>query len=216
MKIVVLLILTAILSGCATVETWEGLAREKIVIKDVGVSCSNDVACAVNVTGERHVSVAPSVVMCWDGSYRERFDVCHSNDFRVVTNECHLGKVDLKNSDSHLVVVSAEQWKDDAYLSREVLQGRDKCDFGIVVVDLNRWRRYLAIPHHKCDLPSGRVEWSFVVLREPVIDFYGGFYIRKENDFRVAFCRTVYTPFAVVLDVLTLPFQMGLGMFTHM
>ena len=124
MKIVVLLILTVILSGCATVETWEGLAREKIVIKDVGVSCSNDVAYAVNVTGERHVSVAPSVVMCWDGSYRERFDVCHSNDFRVVTNECHLGKVDLKNSDSHLVVVSADQWKDDAYLSREILQGR--------------------------------------------------------------------------------------------
>lgn len=215
-KIAAMIVLTVMLSGCATVETWEGLSREKIVIRDIDISCSNGVACAVNIIGEKYVSVAPSVMICWNSSYRERFEVCNSNDFRVITNDCFFGEVSLKNSDSHFVVVSADQWEDEAYLSREILKRRNKCDFGIFIVDLNRWRRYLAIPHHKSKLPSGRDEWGFVVLSEPIIDFYGESYMRKENNFRVMLCRVVYTPLTVTLDAVTLPFQMGLGMFTHM
>lgn len=209
-------IVILMLSGCATVETWEGLARAKIVIKDVSVSCSNDLAYAVNIIGEKYVSVVPSVMTCWNSAYVERFDICSSNGVRVVTNECNMGEVCLTNSESNYVVVSGEQWMNEDYLSREVLQGRNKCDFGIIIVDLNRWRRYLAVPRRKCELPSGREEWSFVVLYDPVIDFIGGSYVKNEINLRVILCRSIYTPLAVAFDVVTFPFQVCLGLFTHM
>lgn len=209
-------IVTLMLSGCATVETWEGLARARIVVKDISISCTNDAAYAVTITGEKYVSVVPSVVTCWNCAYVEQFDVCSSNGVRVITNECNMGEVCLTKSELNYVVVSGEQWMDENYLARGVLQGRNKCDFGIVIVDLNRWRRYLAVPQRKYELPSGREEWSFVVLDDPVIDFNGGFYVKNEINLRVILCRSIYTPLAVTFDVVTFPFQFCLGLFTHM
>lgn len=203
------------LLGCATVETWGELARAKIVVKDVVVCCSNDVAYAVNIVGEKYVSVIPSVMTRWDDAYVERFDFCNPNGFRVFTNECSLVESGSYSSESHLVAMSGSQWMDEEYLSKKVLVGRDECNFGIMVADLNDWRRYLVVPCRKCDLPSGREEWSFVVLYDPVIEFQGGFYTKNETNFRVVLCRCVYTPFTFAIDIVTLPFQVCLGLFTN-
>ena len=216
MRPYVALLLAVVLSGCATIETWNGLAQTQVHVRDVDVVCSNDVVCAVKVHGEQFVPIVPSALIHWDDDFVEQFDVDATHSCRVIARANDSGADGLStNGLPRLVELSQIQWTDDDFVAREVLKGRCARDFAIVIADLNQWRKYLAVPVRRNDLPSGYEEWAFAVLQEPVIGFNTGRYVSRECGFRVIASRILLVPPAFAVDLLTLPFQVCLGLFAH-
>ena len=78
-----------------------------------------------------------------------------------------------------------------------------------------RWRNRVAIPTVIESAPDGQELWTVKVLDKPWIAYGKRSYVVYECGAITVVNRLVFVPFAVAIDVVTLPFQIILGLFVH-
>ena len=87
---------------------------------------------------------------------------------------------------------------------------------GFLLADLSKWQTKMAVPVQKEFLGDGREIWTVKVLDKPCIAYNKKTYVVAENGAGTVAKRLLFMPLAVAIDVVTLPFQMVLGLFAHM
>ena len=82
--------------------------------------------------------------------------------------------------------------------------------------DLSRWHTRLAVPVQKEFLSNDLEIWTVNVLDKPCFAYNKNTYIVVESGAGTVAKRLLFIPFAAAVDVVTLPFQVILGLFVHM
>lgn len=207
-----LLAAVALISGCATVSTWEATGRAEIAIGRVEcheVNPDIDEGVAV-VYGQKSVPVIPDLITSVSQGAVDRFPV-EGHQGRIVVDvsgmcPCDDCGIDIVSSDNLCVGATLG----DRRPVRLCQPG------GFLLADLSRWQTRIAVPVQKEFLGDGREIWTVKVLDRPCIAYDKNTYMVAESGAGTVAKRLLFMPFAVAADVVTLPFQMILGLFAHM
>ena len=199
-------------AGCATVSTWEATGRAEIAIGRVECHVVNpdiDEGVAV-VYGQKSVPVIPDLITSVSQGAVDRFPV-EGQQGRIIVDVSGMCPCD----DCGIDIVSSDNLCVGATLGdRRPVRLRQPG--GFLLADLSRWQTRMAVPVQKEFLGDGREIWTVKVLDRPCIAYDKNTYMVAESGAGTVAKRLLFMPFAVAADVVTLPFQMILGLFAHM
>ena len=199
--------------GCATVSTWKATGRAEIEIARIEICDLNvDIGgeCLAVVYGAKTVPLIPGLI--------------------ATTHEGMVDKIRIDGLERKLIVdVSRMRFNDDCGVDivssdnvfAETLDGdRQPVSLrqpgGFLLSDLSRWENQIAIPIRKENLRDGQELWTVKILAKPCIGYGKRSYMIQEIGAGTTMKRVMFVPIAVVVDGVTLPFQMILGLFVHM
>ena len=210
------LLLVVILSGCASINTWDEVGRSYVQIADLKVEPSPDGSNVVlKVIGEKHIPLVPFLceirregevdavpIIATGGEFR----LCrlNSNGRSLTNHSCS------SNSLQYASVIDYKQFCEDQtfMISRN--------NIPLLVDDLHRYRSYLAIQDAKKDIADSECETAIFMLQQPYINYQDCRYVCHDEGFRVIVGRIVFMPFALIADVAFMPIGLFFAPFVHM
>ena len=203
-------------SGCCTTEVWEKTRRSKVYIEDAELIRSNDVVSAIKIKGWEYSKTLP-----WS-LRKQSEDIIEITQARIaekriipIIPSCYIEKDKSMNGMKPIMAVSRQEWEDNEWMRRRITNTVDK-DFVVLISDLDRSRKYLAVPIQYDEFSRETSSLTFSVLESPWIDYTENYYLKEETTGTVCLRRVLLLPFAVACDVITFPVMFILGLFTHM
>ena len=199
-------------AGCATVSTWEATGRAKIAIDRVEcheVNPDIDEGTAV-VHGRKTVSIVPDLITSVSQGAVDRLPV-EGYQGRLIVDVSDMCTCD----DCGIDIIPMDYLCDGAALG-ECRAVRLRQPGGFLLADLSRWQNRMAVPVRKEVLSDGRQLWTVKVLDKPCIAYDKNTYMVAESGAGTVAKRLLIMPFAVGVDIVTLPVTMILGLFVHM
>lgn len=199
-------------AGCATISTWEATGRAEIAVDRVECHEVNpDIDEGVVVVhGQKTVPVIPDLITSVRQGVVDSLPIegCQG---RLIVDVSGMSLCD----DHGIDIVPTE------YLCVGTTSGdcRPVClrqSGGFLVSDLSRWQTRLAVPVQKEFLSNDLEIWTVNVLDKPCFAYNKKTYIVVESGAGTVAKRLLLIPFAAAVDIVTLPFQVILGLFVHM
>ena len=202
------------LSGCATVSTWEATGRASIKIDAAEQRSLKSGVDMVVVLGKKTFPVIPDLINSSNTGEvaliplngKEETIIVHVSD--VSSNDEGRVGIDIVEKGSFQASIASEK-KEPRPLS---LHGRA----GFLFSDLDCYRNYLVVPVRRESWRGEGELWTVCVLENPRIPYGKDEYSVRECNTGVVVRRLVFMPFAIGVDIVTLPFQVILGLFAHM
>lgn len=199
-------------AGCATISTWEATGRAEIAVDRVECHEVNpDIDEGVVVVyGQKTIPVIPDLITSVRQGVVDSLPI-EGCQRRLIVDVSGMSLCD----DHGIDIVPTE------YLCVGTTTGdcRPVClrqSGGFLVSDLSRWHTRLAVPVKKEFLSNDLEIWTVNVLDKPCFAYNKNTYIVVESGAGTVAKRLLFIPFAAAVDVVTLPFQVILGLFVHM
>ena len=212
--VAVLLLLSCL--GCATTNMWDETGRSRVQIADAKIVLQGNADPAITIIGKKTTPVVP-FLFNW------------SSEGEV--DSLPISLVDEENGS--FVAEIEGTWKDNGDCNLKLLdrklalsdgrlpQTEQVCAIGretrpLLISDLDRYRRFVAVPVDDAGEEANEVKAKMIVLKWPYVRYDDNSYCRSEGGVRVVTERIVFMPFAVVADVVMFPFAIWFLPFVHM
>jgi len=210
------LLLVVILSGCASINTWDEVGRSCVQIADLKVELSPDGSNVVlKVIGEKHVPLVPFLckikregevdtvpIIATGGEFR--LCLLNSNGRSQTNNNCSAKSLQCAS------VIDYNQFCEDQTFMISTN------NIPLLVDDLHRHRSFMAIQAVKKDIADSADETAAFLLQQPYIDYQDCCYVCPDEGLRVIVGRIVFMPFALIADAVFMPIGLIFAPFIHM
>lgn len=210
------LLLVVLLSGCASINTWDEVGRSYVQIADLKVDPASDGSNVVlKVIGEKDIPLVPFLCKIKrEGEVDAVPIIATGGVFRLcLLNSYGCSRTNHNCSAKSLQRASLINYKQ---FSEEYSFMISRNNIPLLVDDLHRHRSFLALHAAKKDIADSECEIAVFTLQQPYIDYQDCCYVCHEEGLRVIVGRIVFMPFAFIADVVFMPIGLFFAPFIHM